>query len=55
MMKYVVDISLVWSQPKKLYNQAIDGPLCLPMLIGMQSIVILVNVLENQPLQVLCL
>ena len=55
MMKYVVAILLVWSQPKKLYNQAIGGPLCSPMLIGMQSAVILVNVLENQPFQVLCL
>ena len=55
MMKYVVGILLVWSRPKTLYNQAIGGPLCLPMLIGMQNAVILVNVLENQPLQVLCL
>ena len=53
MMKYVAVISLVWSQPKRLYNQAIGGPLCLPMLISMQIAVIPINVLENQPLQML--
>ena len=55
MMKYVAVILLVWSQPKRLYNQAIGDSRCLLMPIGMQNVVILVNVLENQPLQMLCL